>query len=202
MVSRLYNDDIVSDKEIVEGLIARDEKITRLFFFVKCRPLFYSVIAHFFSYPVDYDELVNELYVNIMANDAQGLRSFSFQSSLCQWLKRVAYNYFSHKFKRERFIEDKSREEEKNEEQGLEYGLLHREVAVEVDTHITVMDLKALLSNMTNERNRYVLEKLYIEAYDYDELAKMMGTSKANLYNIRKRAVDELSQVALRDKTI
>ena len=192
----------MSDREIVEGLIARDEKITRLFFFVKCRPLFYSVIAHFFSYPVDYDELVNELYVNIMANDAQGLRSFSFQSSLCQWLKRVAYNYFSHKSKRERFVGDKSGEEEKDEEQGLEYGLLHREVAVEVDTHIAVMDLKALLSNMKNERNRYVLEKLFIEAYDYDELAKMMGISKANLYNIRKRAVDELSQIALRDKTI
>ena len=192
----------MSDREIVEGLIARDEKITLLFFFVKCRPLFYSVIAHFFSYPIDYDELVNELYVNIMANDAQGLRSFSYQSSLCQWLKRVAYNYFSHKCKRERFIEDKSREEEKDEEQGLEYGLLHREVAVEVDTHIAVMDLKALLSNMKNERNRYVLEKLFIEAYDYDELAKMMGISKANLYNIRKRAVDELSQIALRDKTI
>lgn len=192
----------MSDREIVEGLIARDEKITRLFFFVKCRPLFYSVIAHFFSYPVDYDELVNELYVNIMANDAQGLRSFSYQSSLCQWLKRVAYNYFSHKCKRERFIEDKSREEEKDEEQRLEYGLLHREVAVEVDTHIAVMDIKALLSNMKNERNRYVLEKLFIEAYDYDELAKMMGISKANLYNIRKRAVDELSQIAFRDKTI
>lgn len=192
----------MSDREIVEGLIAHDEKITRLFFFVKCRPLFYSVIAHFFSYPVDYDELVNELYVNIMANDAQGLRSFSFQSSLCQWLKRVAYNYFSHKCKRERFIEDKSYEEEKDEEQELEYGLLHREIAVEVDTHIAVMDLKALLSNMKNERNRYVLEKLFIDAYDYDELAKMMGISKANLYNIRKRAVDELLQIALRDKTI
>ena len=192
----------MSDREIVEGLIARDEKITRLFFFVKCRPLFYSVIAHFFSYPVDYDELVNELYVNIMANDAQGLRSFSYQSSLCQWLKRVAYNYFSHKSKRERFVGDKSGEEEKYEEQGQEYGLLHCEVAVEVDTHIAVMDLKALLLNMKNERNRYVLEKLFIEAYDYDELAKMMGISKANLYNIRKRAVDELSQIALRDKTI
>ena len=192
----------MSDREIVEGLIARDEKITRLFFFVKCRPLFYSVIAHFFSYPVDYDELVNELYVNIMANDAQGLRSFSYQSSLCQWLKRVAYNYFSHKCKRERIIEDKSREQEQEKDDGQEYGLLSSEIAVEVDTHIAVMDLKALLSNMKNERNRYVLEKLFIEAYDYDELAKMMGISKANLYNIRKRAVDELSQIALRDKTI
>lgn len=190
----------MSDKEIVEGLIARDEKITRLFFFVKCRPLFYSVIAHCFSYPVDYDELVNELYSYIMGNDAQGLRSFAYQSSLCQWLKKVAYNYFSNKGRRARFIEDMSCEENLPEPAAEVADSFT--VTVDVDTSQAIMDLKILLSQMKNDRYRYLVEKLYIEGYDYDELALMLGTSKANLYNIRKRALDELTHIALNDKIV
>ncbi len=33
--------------------IARDEKITRMFFFVKCRPLMYSIIGRVFAYSVE-----------------------------------------------------------------------------------------------------------------------------------------------------
>ena len=40
----------MTDKEIIEGLIARDEKITRKFFFVKCRPLMYSIIGRVFAF--------------------------------------------------------------------------------------------------------------------------------------------------------
>ena len=50
----------MSDQQIIEALIARDEQVTRQFFFGNCRPLFLSIIRYVFSYEVDYDEFVNE----------------------------------------------------------------------------------------------------------------------------------------------
>ena len=35
----------MTDQEIVQGLIARDNRVTEEFFFVKCRPLFCKVTA-------------------------------------------------------------------------------------------------------------------------------------------------------------
>ena len=52
----------MTDQEIIHGLIARDNRVTRDFFFVKYRPLFCSIIQKVFDYEVYYDEFVNELY--------------------------------------------------------------------------------------------------------------------------------------------
>ena len=50
----------MTDQEIVDGLINRDEKITDWFFNIKYRPLFINVIKLIFDYQVDYDECISE----------------------------------------------------------------------------------------------------------------------------------------------
>ena len=80
----------MTDQEIIQGLIERDDKVPREFFFEKCRPLFRNIINFVFSYEVDYDEFVNELYVYLMENDAEKLRNFQFRSSVYMWLKILA----------------------------------------------------------------------------------------------------------------
>lgn len=74
----------MTDKEILQGLIARDNQVTEDFFFVKCHPLFCSIIKNVFDYEVDYNEMVNELYLYLMENDAIKLRNFQFRSSVYQ----------------------------------------------------------------------------------------------------------------------
>lgn len=64
------------DQQIIEALIARDNKVTQEFFFERCKPLFYAIIRNVFSYEVDYDEFVNELYLYLMENDAARLKQF------------------------------------------------------------------------------------------------------------------------------
>lgn len=177
----------MTDQEIVNGLLSRDEKITRLFFFVKCRPLIYSIIGKFFPYAVDYDEMVNELYLALMDKDGQALRSFQFKSSLYQWLKRVAYNYFSDRKKREMMVDEQSKE-------------TPYEVEVSDDGKTARLDISVLLSSMKSKRYRMVLEKTLLEGVDYDDLSAQTGISKANLYNIKKRAMMELTQIALNEK--
>lgn len=44
----------MTDKEIVQGLINRDETVTREFFFTGCRPLFLSIIRPMMSIHVRY----------------------------------------------------------------------------------------------------------------------------------------------------
>lgn len=64
----------MTDKEIIQKLIARDERVTQQFFFRDCRPLFLSIIRYVFSYEVDYDEFVSEFYLYLMDDDAYKLR--------------------------------------------------------------------------------------------------------------------------------
>ena len=46
----------MTDQKIIQGLIARDNRVTEAFFFVKCRPLFYSVMKLVFDCEVEYDD--------------------------------------------------------------------------------------------------------------------------------------------------
>lgn len=185
----LYGDEYrMTDKEIIEGLIARDEKVTREFFFTSCRPLFISIINSVFSYRVDYDEFVNELYLYLISDDAARLRSFQGKSTLFQWLKIVAIRYFI--AKRDNLIEDKSEDALLKEADGLD------ETDDRKQAHSDVM---RILSRMQNRRYAYVLLRLVVGDEEPEKLAKEMGVTVANLYNIKKRAIASFAEEAVKD---
>ena len=174
------------DKDIQDGLIAQNEAITRQFFFQNCRPLLYKLISDIFSTHVDYDELVNELYLHLMEDDARRLRSFNGESSIYQWIKKVAYNYFLDLKLHHRVIESEPsvRPYEK------------RDDLTDFSEQEAQMDVATLLDQIENERYRMVLQKVVLDGMDYDELAKITGLKKSNLYNIKKRAMAELERIA------
>ena len=43
----------MTDQDIIQGLIARDNRVTEEFFFVKCKPLFFSIMKLVFDYEVE-----------------------------------------------------------------------------------------------------------------------------------------------------
>ena len=58
---------IMTDQEIVNGLIERDPQTTAQFFYKDSRPLMLSVIRKVFGKQrVDYDEIISELYIHLM----------------------------------------------------------------------------------------------------------------------------------------
>lgn len=178
----------MTDREIVQGLIDRDNRVTEDFFFVRCRPLFHSIIRYVFSYEVDYDEFVNELYQYLMENDAAKLRGFQYRSSVYQWLKILAIRYFIKK--RDGLIEDASHE------------ALYEEHNRVVDTERDVsakMDLERYFGQMPNKRYVYVIRKLVLEDMEPERLAQEIGVTTANLYNIKKRAMAALTRVVLEE---
>ena len=171
--------------EIIQALITKNEAVTQQFFYQNCRPLFYKLISSIFDTPVDYDELINELYLHLMENDAARLRSFKGNSSIYLWIKRVAYNYFLDLKLHRQVIENRSQESPYDNEDIEDFSKQEAQ-----------MDVAVLLDQVENERYRMVLQKHIIEGMSFDELAKITGLKKSNLYNIKKRALDELAKIA------
>lgn len=171
-------------------MIARDRKVTEDFFFIQCRPLFCNIIGLVFSYDVDYDEFVNELYVYLMENDAQKLRDFEYRSSVYTWLKVLAIRYFIKK--RDRMIDD-------SPERPLYEVPVQTPIAPGDYDVAAGYDLERLFGSMTNERYVYVIRKLILEDYEPELLASEIGVTTANLYNIKRRAMAQLTRVALND---
>lgn len=179
----------MTDKEIVQKLIDHDNRVTHAFLFKHCKPLFLSIIRNTFDYQVDYDEFVNELYVHLMEDDARRLRTFNFSSSLYGWLKMVAIYYFTVEKNRDKLIDNKSKEPPTKKD----------EPNVTQDSSISKEDFKRLLAAMPCRRYAFVLEKLILEDMASEKLAEEMDITVANLYNIKKRAIEQLTQVAIND---
>lgn len=179
------------DKEIITSLIAHDPKVTAQFFFKDCRPLFNSIIRRVFGNQiVDYDEIISELYVLLMENDARKLRTFKHESTLFQWLKTIAVRHCLELKRRGKVIDNESQEPLVNSGKNLSY----------VESSQAKMDVESLLRQMNNQRYALVIHLLMIEEKSPEEVAKQLSITVANLYNIKRRAMKALVEVALKDK--
>ena len=180
----------MTDRQIIEALIVRDGKVTQQFFFKDCRPLFTSIIHKVFNYQVDYDEFVNEFYLHLMENEAHRLRQFQGRSSLYQWLKVVAIRYFIDK--RDRMIDSEPEEPLIDNTDRLGYCDEEQSIAAR-------MDVERLFLSMPNKRYVYVIKRLMIDGADPKAVAMELKISVDNLYNIKKRAIASMTEVALKD---
>jgi DNA-directed RNA polymerase specialized sigma24 family protein len=52
---------------------------------------------------------------------------------------------------------------------------------------------------MNNKRYVLVIQRLILEDWEPEQLAEDMGITTANLYNIKRRAMTQLTRVALND---
>lgn len=178
----------MTDQEIIQGLIDRDNRVTEEFFFVKCRPLFLSIIRKVFDYEVEYDEFVNELYLYLMEDDAKKLRDFEYRSSVYQWLKVISIRFFIKKRKK---MLDNDIDETLYNGQTIE--------PAEDKDNTAKGDLQRLFSLMPTQRYVFIIQRLVLEDQEPEQLAKEMGVTVENLYNIKRRAMAQLTQVALND---
>lgn len=183
----------MDDKQIIEALIARDEQVTRQFFYGNCRPLFSSIIRNVFSYEVDYNEFVSEFYIYLMENDAYRLRQFQGRSTIYQWLKIVAIRYFV--AKRNQMI-DMTPNAPLYDSALLK---LQNSSIDDGEGMVAKMDIESLFSQMPNRRYVYVIRRLILEEADPKDVAEELKTNVDNLYNIKKRAIAALTEVALKE---
>lgn len=178
----------MTDNEIIRALINRDETVTRQFFFKDCRPLFLSIMHHVFSYAVDYNEFINEFYLYLMDNDARRLRQFEGRSSLYQWLKVVAIRYF---------IAKRSRMIDMNSDNSL---LRVKQAMIDADEKsLYRLDMESLLERLYNRRYADIIRRTVLDDAEPEVVARELGITTANLYNIKKRAIAVLTAITLED---
>lgn len=178
----------MTDKEIIQGLIDRDNYITEQFLYVRCRPLLTAIMRLVFSYSVDYDEMVSELYEYLMDDDCSKLRKFQYRSSIYQWIKVVATRFFIRN--RNKMIENTSKES-------------HYECAADSDVIDNAniisdkMDVAKLLQLMGNHRYADAIRNLVLNDMAPEQYARRIGVTVDNLYNIKKRAMTALTHIAI-----
>lgn len=185
----------MTDLEIIEALIRRDNQVTQDFLFKQCRPLLNSIIRRVFDYEVDYDECVNELYLYLMANDGEKLRQFEGRSSLYTWLKVTTTRFLIKK--RHLMIDNASHEPLYQQIDDDESETPTYEASASMS--MAKMDVERLLASMPNQRYAGVIRQLVLEEREPEQVAMEMKITVDNLYNIKRRAILQLTQVALRD---
>lgn len=180
----------MTDQQIIDALIARNERVTQQFFFKNCRPLFLSIIRYVFSCEVDYDEFVNEFYLYLIENDAYRLRQYQGRSTIYQWMKVIAIRYFI--ARRDSMIYDESKE-------ALLESVTQNDTVDGEKQMMVKMDIEYLLSLMQNRRYVYAIRRTVLQEADPKIVAQELGTNVDNLYNIKKRAIAALTEIALKE---
>jgi DNA-directed RNA polymerase specialized sigma24 family protein len=132
--------------------------------------------------------MINELYVYLMENDAAKIRNFEYRCTVYMWVKILAIRYFVKK--RGRMIDTTSQES----------PYVRPEVSTDEEQKTVARnDVERLFEQMPTQRYAVVLRKLLIEDWEPERLAKAMDITTANLYNIKRRAMVQLTRVALKD---
>lgn len=180
------NDELYTDHELVYGLIHNEDTIVEYFFKEKCSKLLHYILWHIFSGKVDSYEMMNELYIYLAENDWHKLRQFDYRSKLTTWLSVVATRFF---MKKRKILVD---------------SISTEHLLCDIDKSATISgndkwmqryDIMNVISQMPNQRYRKIIERMDIEGASPDVVAKELGITIANLYNIRHRAHMQLSAI-------
>lgn len=173
-----------TDHEIVEGILQGNQQISSYFFCTQCKPVVYYIYTRICNGEYQPDEIINILFLYLSENKWHKLRQFDFRSKLTTWLSVVAIRYFK-----------------KMMEGVIEMTSVDTLYSYQADSETSGdrlesrIDVRAALLRMPNSRYRYVIEALDIQEVPPEELAKEMNITTANLYNIHRRALQQLKSV-------
>ena len=185
----------MTEQQIIQALIDKDPTVTEDFFFRRCRPLFLSVMKSVFgTNSVEYNECVNSLYLALLKDDARKLRGFKGESTVYNWLKTVTIRHFI--AMRKEMEEDPPVETDQNRGATPPGGGDEDRTIERTSAHA---DVERLLNTMKNERYRKVIRRSMLDEVEDAALAIEMGIRVENLYNIKRRAMAQLIQVAQKD---
>ncbi|WP_440426415.1 RNA polymerase sigma factor [Prevotella sp.] len=174
--------DLYTDEQLVNGLINNNKKIIEYFFCKKCSKLFTYIVYSIYGGRASLNELVNEFYVYIAADNWRKVRQFDFRSKLMTWIGVVAVRFFQKK--KEVLIEHESSE-----------ALIEKTKYFSGSYNMTVdktFDVRQAIKQISNIRYKMVIEQLDLEDVAPERLASKMGVTVDNLYNIHRRALLQL----------
>ena len=175
----------LTDEEVVSAILNRDVKITRLYFYEKCYPLFKSCYDKYYTDCETRIEFINQIYLLVMtprkSTGVSPLQTFGFRCTLTMWLKIIAENYCKQLFR--------IRVESSNSVEPTSDRLTKIDNSLEVDFNsIYASDVRKILDMMPNKRYSHLIELRYVEEKTNEETAMVLGMTMDNYYNKHKLA--------------
>lgn len=175
----------LTDEEVVSAILNRDTKITRLYFYEKCYPLFKSCYDKYYTDCETCIEFINQIYLLVMtprkSTGVSPLQTFGFRCTLTMWLKIIAENYCKQLFR--------IRVEFSNSVEPTSDRLTKTDNSLEVDFNsIYASDVRKILDMMPNKRYRHLIELRYVEEKTNEETAIILEMTMDNYYNKHKLA--------------
>ena len=175
----------ISDMEYINGLKGGDSHVTEAFFYGLCNYMLNDIKYSLLQGQVDYDELVNELFIFLSKDNWRKLDTFEGKngSCLCTWLTRLVWRYFNRQ--RDRILGKDTCDIDSIRMPKGSDGL---------DAEMSV-DINNTFKSMPNKRYVEVLQLMLVEGYNAEEVAEKLNTSVANIYNIKHRAIVQFVEI-------
>lgn len=177
----------LSDRELVDAVIQGNESAISFFFYEKCTPLFkylYNGVAA--NKNATFEDLVQELYLHLSKDDWTRLKTFDEKNgNLTNWLSTVVRRLF--RDKTISMIDSAPRTPIEN----IECDLKIEDQTLKTDGRLMMSDVMKLLDVLHPPRYGRVMKALIIEGQKAEEVAKELGVTIDNFYNIKKRALEQ-----------
>ena len=182
----------LTDQEVVNAILQRDVKITRLYFYEKCYPLFKSCYDKYYTDCETCVEFINQIYLLIMtprkSSGVSPLQTFGFRCSLPMWLKIISENYCKQLYLKKIDISEVSTTLSDRFDCG--------ENSLKLDfSSIYASDVKKILDMMPNKRYSSLIRLRYVEEKSNEETAEILGMTMDNYYNKHKLAKTQFCNI-------
>ena len=175
----------LSDQEIVQAILNKDARITRLYLYEKCYPLFKACFDAYYTDCETCLEFIDEIYLLIMmprkSTKEPPLRMFGYRCSLTMWLKIIAENYCKQLFAKKLDISATS------SSYSDRFDTLNNSLNMDLSS-IYASDIKKILDMMPNLRYRHLIQLRYLEEKTNEETATALNMTMDNYYNKHKLA--------------
>ena len=199
---RIYKEDL----DIAKSLILHDERVTRMFFYKQCYPLFKSIYDNYYTDCSAVKEFIDEIYIVVLApSKITGkcqMENFKGESSLMSWVKSACLYYCYNKFKRKKRIPlieslpNPNEEKLDNPDRFIDLG-----GSSELDLgNMNREDVETILNLMPNSRYSQLIRMRYLNMKSNEETAKSLGVNMDNYYNIHKRAKLQYERVCRKEE--
>ena len=180
MRERLRKLDCLSDRQLVDLLLANDEEAVDYVFVHRCNGMFARVISDVFQSQVKKEELITDFYLYLSADDWRRLRQFEFRSELNTWLTVVAIRFFGQK---------KASMQTKTEE--LDAPLIEKVGQIPDDfdlfDEMSRVELYEAIDKLPKSRERMALLG-ELAGKKAETIAEELGCTVAAVYNLTKKA--------------
>ena len=183
----------LSDRQLVELLLANDQEAVEYVFFYRCSGMFAHIVHSVFQSQGKKEELISEFYLYLSENEWSRLRQFEFKSALNTWLTVIAVRYFRKKrVSQTKLVAVEPQlivETQKNETD--DYDVFHE---------MSRLELYKAIDRLSKPRERYAL-LADLTGKSAEEIAADMGCTVSAVYNLTKKARMEL-RTLLKDKEL